>query len=77
MPSISKSKLKANMLRIFRHIENTGEELIVTDHNRPVLRIQPIAQKKTVEEVFDTIQGKVIYREDINTPTTDEWKDLS
>ncbi len=77
MSSISKSKLKANMLRIFRHIENTGEEMIVTDHNRPVLRIQPIAQKKTVEEVFGTIQGKVIYREDINTPTTDEWKDLS
>ncbi len=77
MPSISKSKLKANMLRIFRHIENTGEEMIVTDHNRPVLRIQPIAQNKTVEEVFGTIQGKVIYREDINTPTTDEWKDLS
>ena len=77
MPSISKSKLKANMLRIFRHIENTGEEMIVTDHNRPVLRIQPIAKKNTVEEVFGTIQGKVIYREDINTPTTDEWKDLS
>ncbi len=77
MSSISKSKLKANMLRIFRHIENTGEEMIVTDHNRPVLRIQSIAQKKTVEEVFGTIQGKVIYREDINTPTTDEWKDLS
>ncbi len=77
MPSISKSKLKANMLSIFRHIENTGEEMIVTDHNRPVLRIQPIAQKKTVEEVFGTIQGKVIYREDINTPTADEWKDLS
>lgn len=50
--------------------------MIVTDHNRPVLRIQPIAQNKTVEEVFGTIQGKVIYREDINTPTTDEWKDL-
>lgn len=72
MPSISKSKLKANMLRIFRHIENTGEEMIVTDHNRPVLRIQPIAQRKTVEEVFSTVQGKVIYREDINTPTTDD-----
>ena len=48
MPSISKSKLKANMLRIFREIEESGEEWIVTDHNRPVLRIQPIAQKKTV-----------------------------
>ena len=76
MPSISKSKLKANMLRIFRDIEQTGEELIVTDRNQPVLRIQPIAQKKTVEEEFGTLQGKVIYRQDINAPTTDEWEDL-
>ncbi len=75
MSSISKSKLKANMLRIFREIEETGEILIVTDHNRPVLRIQPIAPKKTVEEAFGNIQGRVIYREDINTPTTDEWGD--
>ena len=77
MPSISKSKLKANMLRIFRDIEETGEEWVVTDHNRPVLRIQPIKQKKTVEEVFGAIQGQVIYREDINAPTTDEWGMLS
>ncbi len=77
MPSISKSKLKANMFRIFREIEETGEEWIVTDHNRPVLRIQPITQKKTVEEVFGAIQGKVIYRADINTPTADEWGALS
>ena len=73
MPSISKSKLKADMLRIFREIEESGEEWIVTDHNRPILRIQPITQKKTVEEVFGAIQGKVVYRQDINTPTTDEW----
>ena len=77
MPSISKSKLKANMLRIFREIEETGEEWIVTDHNRPVLRIQPIVKKKTVEEVFGAIQGKVVYRADINTPTTDEWGALA
>ena len=77
MPSISKSKLKANMLRIFREIEESGEEWIVADHNRPVLRIQPIAQKKTVEEVFGAIQGKVAYREDINTLTSGEWGAVS
>ena len=76
MPSVSKSKLQANMLRIFRDIEETGEELIVIDGNRPVLRIQPIVKKKTVEEVFGPLQGKVIYREDIDMPTTDEWEAL-
>ena len=73
MPSISKSRLKAHMLRIFREIEDTGEEWTVTDHNRPVLRIQRIERKKTVEEAFGVVQGKVTYHEDADTPTTDEW----
>ena len=75
MKIISKSKLKANMLKIFREIEQTGEELIVTDHNNPVLKIQPINDKKSVHEVFGAVQGKVEYYEDINTPTEDEWKE--
>lgn len=75
MQSISKSKLKAQMLRIFRQLESSREELIVTDRGRPVLRIQPILQKKTVEEVFGAIRGDVTYNEDINLPTADERKD--
>ena len=39
MDTISKSKLKANMLRIFREIEASGEALIVADRGRAVLRI--------------------------------------
>lgn len=75
MLTISKSKLKANMLRVFREIEASGEELIVTDRNRPVLRIQRIGSKGTVQDVFGSIEGSVIYREDINAPTVDEWQD--
>ena len=77
MATISKGKLKANMLRIFREIESSGEELIVTDRDRPVLRIQPIARKRTVEDVFGDVSGVVVYHEDINTPTMDEWRELS
>lgn len=69
MNTISKSKLKSNMLRIFREVEQSGEELIVTDNNRPVLKIQPLTKKKTVGEIFSDVRGKVIYHEDINTPT--------
>jgi antitoxin (DNA-binding transcriptional repressor) of toxin-antitoxin stability system len=76
MLTISKSKLKAQMLKIFREIEESGEEVIVTDNNRPVLRIVPIVQKKSVEELFAPYQGKVIYYEDINTPTIDEWSEV-
>jgi antitoxin (DNA-binding transcriptional repressor) of toxin-antitoxin stability system len=71
---MSKSKLKANMLRVFRELEASGEELIVTDRNRPVLRIQRIGSKGTVQDVFGSIEGSVIYHEDINAPTVDEWQ---
>ena len=71
--TISKSKLKARMLEIFRQIEASGQELIVTDHGRPVLKITPIREKATVVEVFGQFYGQVVYHVDINTPTIDEW----
>ena len=74
--TISKSKLKARMLEVFREIESSGEELVVTDHNKPVLRIVPIREKTTVDNLFGHLQGKVVYLEDINSPTLDEWSEI-
>ena len=71
---ISKSKLKAKMLAIFRELEASGEELIVTDHDKPVLKIVPIKQENTVAELFAGLQGQVTYLEDINRPTLPEWE---
>ena len=76
MQTVSKGVLKAKMLAYFRVIEQTKETLVVTDHHKPVLRIVPYQQKKLPEEVFAKRQGKVIYHEDINTPTSDEWEGL-
>lgn len=63
------------MHRILNEIEQSGEEVIVTDNKRPVLRIQPIRNelnKVTVEEAFADIRGKVKYHEDVNAPSTSE-----
>jgi antitoxin (DNA-binding transcriptional repressor) of toxin-antitoxin stability system len=73
--TISKSKLKAKMLEIFRQLESSGDELIVTDHNKPVLKIIPIEQKAAVTVLFSGLQGQVTYLEDINTPSLPEWED--
>ena len=73
--TISKSKLKAKMLEIFRMLEASGEELIVTDRDKPVLKIVPIKQKTTVAELFGDFQGRTTYLEDINQPTLIEWED--
>jgi antitoxin (DNA-binding transcriptional repressor) of toxin-antitoxin stability system len=70
--TVSKSRLKAHMLRIFREIEQSGEELIVTDHGKPVLTVTPLRSGQPVNAVFAAFQGQVSYPADINTPTGDE-----
>ena len=76
METVSKSYLKTHMLRVFRELEKAGGELIVTDRDRPVLRIVPIQGGISVQDAFGAIRGKVIYHEDIDAPTDAEWCDL-
>ena len=64
------------MLQLFREIEESGQELIVTDNNRPVLRIVPIAQTHTVAELFGQWQGQLLINEELNTPSLDEWREV-
>jgi antitoxin (DNA-binding transcriptional repressor) of toxin-antitoxin stability system len=76
MITISKSKLKTHMLQIFRQIEQTGEEVIVTDNNRPVLRIQPLNRKRSVDKVFAPYRGQMVFHENPDAPTIDEWSEV-
>jgi prevent-host-death family protein len=73
MDSVSKSALKAKMLEYFRKVEETGEELVVTDNNQPVLRIVPIRKRVPAATLFADVRGKVVYREDPLAPTSEEW----
>ncbi len=65
------------MLEIMRDLELTGEEAIVTDHGRPVLRIVPIQQKSSVDQVFAPYrQGPgAVWAEPPDTPTLEEWEE--
>jgi len=72
---VSKSALKARMLEYFRRVEQTGEELIVTDNNQPVIRIVPIRKPRSARDVFADVRGRVVYHDDILAPTTDEWNE--
>lgn len=38
---VSKSKFKPKALEYFRQVEETGIELTITDHARPVVKITP------------------------------------
>ncbi len=72
MATVSKSYLKTHMLRLFREIERSGEELIVTDNNKPVLKIAACKSEQTVAEVFSGLCGQVRYSSAIEAPTRAE-----
>ena len=74
---VSKGVLKSHMLEYFREVERTGQELIVTDHHKPVLKIIPLRrQPRRTEAVFKQYRHHIIYYEDIIAPTTDEWREV-
>lgn len=73
METVSKGVLKAKMLEYLRRVEESGEELIVTDNNVPVVRIVPIRRRQPAAAVFGDARGGVVYHEDVLAPTTDEW----
>ena len=76
MITVSKSELKAKMLEYFRRVEQTGEEIIVTNNRVPILKVSPLTKKKKPQEVFSEFQGKVRYYDDILSDTSNEWKEL-
>jgi antitoxin (DNA-binding transcriptional repressor) of toxin-antitoxin stability system len=45
------------MLEYFRRVEETGEELVVTDNHIPVLKVIPFRRKLSPEEAFGDLRG--------------------
>ena len=56
--TVSKSKFKARALQFFREVEQSGEELIITDHGRPVLKIIPYQDNS--KDALKQLQGSVL-----------------
>jgi len=71
--SISKSKFKPHSLEYFRRIEQTGEELIITDHGHPVLKIVPYVEDE--EALFRGLRNTVLrYDEPLEPVAEHEWE---
>ena len=73
---VSKSKLKAKMLQYFRQVEQTGVELLVTDHGKPTLRVTQIGKTVRPQDAFGEIREKAAIYGDLLEPETDEWGDV-
>ena len=72
---MAKGKVKAIILEVFREVEQTGEEVIITDRNVEVCKIVPIEPKKSLKENFQALKGKLKYEGELTSPDTDDWEE--
>lgn len=73
--AVSKSQFKPHSLEYFRKIEQTGEELVITDHGRPVLKVVPYVAD--TEEYFRGIRNTVLkYDAPFDPVGLEEWEIL-
>ncbi len=69
---ISKSKFKPHALEYFRQVQKTGQELIITDHAKPVLKIVPYSVDHT--EVLKELHGSILKYENPTEPVAvSDW----
>jgi antitoxin (DNA-binding transcriptional repressor) of toxin-antitoxin stability system len=69
MKTVDKSQLTAQLLELLQLVEIEGEEILVMDGNKPVVRISQYEKSLLTEELFKDMRGKVKYFEDLTTPT--------
>jgi prevent-host-death family protein len=76
MPQVvSKSQFKPHSLEYFRKIEQTGEELVITDHGRPVLKVIPYVADP--EECFRGLRNTVLqYDAPLEPVGVESWEAL-
>jgi antitoxin (DNA-binding transcriptional repressor) of toxin-antitoxin stability system len=71
---VSKSEFKAHALEYFRHVEATGESLVVTDHGKPVLEVRPY--RGADRRPLDVLRGSVLRYDAPMEPVDVEWEAL-
>lgn len=72
---VSKSKFKPRALELFREVQETGEELIITDRGRPVLKVVPYTPKS--DEGLLPLRNSVLKYEQPTEPVgLEDWESL-
>jgi prevent-host-death family protein len=72
---ISKSQFKPRALQYFREVEKTGQELIISDRGKPVLKIVPYTENP--EDALKSLRNTVVKYEDPTEPVgLEDWEVL-
>lgn len=72
---VSKSSFKDRTLDYLREVETSGDELIITDQGRPVLKL--VRYNPDPKAVLESLRGSVVRYDDPTEPVGQEdWESL-
>lgn len=75
MQTVSKSKLKIQLLEYLRQVEQKKQPLVITHLGQPVLKISPF--KEDPEQTLTSLRGSVVFYKDPTEPVgEDDWEAL-
>jgi len=73
--TVSKSRFKARALEYFREVEKTGQDIVITDRGKPVLRVTTFIDDP--EERLRNLRSSVLQFEDPTEPVgLEDWEAL-
>ena len=73
MPTVSKSRFKAQALELFRQVERTGKPITITDRGKPVLKLVPY--RADPDSGLKVLRESVVkYRAPMKPVADDEWE---
>jgi prevent-host-death family protein len=74
--TISKSSFQDHPSEYLREVESTGQELIITDHGKPVLKLVPYDQEPR-KSTLESLRRSVIRYDNPTEPVGQEdWESL-
>ncbi len=71
--TISASQFKAQCLALMNRVDRTGQEIVVTKHNRPVAKLVPARAAAAPCPLFGRSQGRLHVVGDIVAPVNADW----
>jgi antitoxin (DNA-binding transcriptional repressor) of toxin-antitoxin stability system len=73
--TVSESKFEPLALEYFRRIQETGEEIVITDHGKPVAKIVPFREEDgAAVNILSQLRGTLIRYEDPYVPVVlEDW----
>jgi prevent-host-death family protein len=72
---VAKSSFEESPEEYLQGVQDTGEELIITDHGKPVLKLAPYAPSPA--EALEALRGSVLRYDDPTEPVgVEDWESL-